>query len=84
MDSGSRKYHTFVLGKAKAGLQPSPYASPCHQGAFVGIMCMVLVWQEGRERGWESATVKQRKTGVGDCYLEAREGSHLPRGYSSQ
>jgi hypothetical protein len=33
-------------------------------------------------RGGErlSATVKQRKTGVEECYLETREGSPCPRG----
>jgi hypothetical protein len=37
-----------------------------------------MLWQEGRE-GEErlmSATVKQRKTGVGECYLKPEEG-HL-------
>jgi hypothetical protein len=39
------------------------------------------VWQEGRE-GKErlmSATLKQRKNRVRECYLETREGSLLPR-----
>jgi hypothetical protein len=31
-----------------------------------------------------SAIVKQRKTRVGECYLETREGSPRPRSKSSQ
>jgi hypothetical protein len=41
-----------------------------------------MVWEEGKE-GEErlmSGTVKQRKTGVGECYLEIRGGSPHPRG----
>jgi hypothetical protein len=36
----------------------------------------VVVWQEDRkgEEQLMSATVKQRKTGVGEYYLETREG----------
>jgi hypothetical protein len=39
------------------------------------------MWQEGREGGERlmSATVKQRKTRVGKCYLETRGGSPRPR-----
>jgi hypothetical protein len=38
------------------------------------------VWQEGREEEGRSmsAIVKQRKTGVGECYLKTREGSPHP------
>jgi hypothetical protein len=38
----------------------------------------LVVWQEGREaeERFMSATVKQRKTGVGECYPETR-GGHL-------
>jgi hypothetical protein len=41
-----------------------------------------ILWQQGRE-GEErliSAIIKQRKTGVGGCYLETRGGSPHPRG----
>jgi hypothetical protein len=40
------------------------------------------MWQEGREGGERlmRATVKQRKTGVGECYLETRGGSLHLRG----
>jgi hypothetical protein len=36
--------------------------------------------KQGGRREIMSATVKQRKTGVGECYLETREGSPCPRG----
>jgi hypothetical protein len=45
---------------------------------FVALMFdLRALWQEGREEEERlmSATVKQRKTGVGECYLETREGS---------
>jgi hypothetical protein len=48
----------------------------------VGLSIKGGMWQEGRE-GEErlmSASVKQRKTGVGDCYLETREESPHARG----
>jgi hypothetical protein len=40
------------------------------------------MWQEGREREERlmSATVKQRKTRVEECYLETRGVYPLPRG----
>jgi hypothetical protein len=37
----------------------------------------------GRQKGGREIMndiVKQRKTGVGKCYLETREGSSLPKG----
>jgi hypothetical protein len=41
----------------------------------------LVLWKEGRE--WEerlmSVTVKQRKTGIGECYLDTRGGSPHPR-----
>jgi hypothetical protein len=42
---------------------------------------------EGKQGGEErlmSATVKQRKTGVEECYLETRGGSCHPTGQSGQ
>jgi hypothetical protein len=39
-----------------------------------------VVGRQGGEERLMSAIVKQRKTGVGECYLETRGGSPRPRG----
>jgi hypothetical protein len=40
--------------------------------------------RQGGGREIVNATVKQRKTEVRECYLETREGSPCPIGYSGQ
>jgi hypothetical protein len=41
---------------------------------------IAVAGRQGGEERFMSATVKQRKTRVGECYLETRGGSPCPRG----
>jgi hypothetical protein len=49
---------------------------------FFFLKRRVIMWQDGREGKGRlmTAIAKQRKTGVGECYLETREGSPHPKG----
>jgi hypothetical protein len=79
----------LFLGPVSAGLggcDGKAPGSPIPHSWDIGSWSLDVVWQEGRE-GEESsmsATVKQRKTGVGDYYLVTRGGSPRLRGSNSQ